>query len=275
MSINRDQGSARGLCSNANKAAITRTMSDSPPMQFGPGLKVLRYVYHRMPRGVLRILRAVRFEVARIRQERWYTEWDARRECLARAFEALEFNGITGAYAEFGSWSGQTMTLAYQASRRVGLNCLLWAFDSFQGLPPSADPRDAHRKWQVNAMTMPLEEFHATLADRGVPRDAYRVVPGFYEKTLRLDDPDLPTDIALAYIDCDMYSSTASVLRFLAPRLKHGMILALDDYFCYSPTQTSGEKLAFEEFFEKRREWRLVPYRQYGSSSQAFVLERA
>ena len=48
-----------------------------------------------------------------------------------------------------------------------------------------------------------------------------------------------PTDIALAYIDCDLYSSTMPVLEFLLPRLKNGMIIAFDDYFCWSATQLS------------------------------------
>ena len=52
----------------------------------------------------------------------------------------------------------------------------------------------------------------------------------------------------MAYIDCNLYSSTVTVLEFLAPRLKHGMIVAFDDYFCWSPTQVSGERFALHEF---------------------------
>jgi hypothetical protein len=45
-----------------------------------------------------------------------------------------------------------------------------------------------------------------------------------------------------------MYSSTRTVLSFLESRLKHGMIVAFDDYFCWSSTQISGERRAFVEF---------------------------
>jgi O-methyltransferase len=54
--------------------------------------------------------------------------------------------------------------------------------------------------------------------------------------------------VALACVDCDMYSSTRTVLSFLESRLKHGMIVAFDDYFCWSSTQISGERRAFVEF---------------------------
>ena len=61
---------------------------------------------------------------------------------------------------------------------------------------------------------------------------------------------DRPANIALAFIDCDMYSSTRSVLGFLMPRLKHGMIIAFDDYFCWiRRPQPSGERRAMLDFF--------------------------
>jgi O-methyltransferase len=250
-------------------------MEEPRLIQYGPLLRVVQSLYHRLPAPALRVLRALRLEIARVRQERWYTEWALRREYLTRAFETLEFNGITGDYAEFGSWSGQTLSLAYHASRRVGLKPMLWAFDSFQGLPSSQHVLDVHRKWQSGAMKMPLDEFHAQVGINGVPRHAYQVVVGFYEDTLRTDNSSLPSDLALIYIDCDMYTSTATVLKFLEPRLKHGMLIALDDYFAYSPTSPSGEKLALEEFFGKHPEWRLVPHIQYNWGSQSFVVERA
>jgi|SRR2546422_34674 len=233
-----------------------------------------RMVYHRLfPLG-LRSIRAIRFELARMRSERWYTEIADRRMFLNHAFECIAFNEITGDYAEFGCWSAITFPLAYHATRRAKVNRMLWAFDSFAGLPESTDPRDAHPKWSPHTMSMSIEDFHRVLAERGVPRSAYRVVAGYYEQTLLADAAGMPGDIALAYIDCDMYSSTHTVLRFLEPRLKHGMILALDDYFCCSASRPPGEKLALEQFFAKHQGWRLVPYIQYGWGGMSFMLER-
>jgi hypothetical protein len=54
------------------------------------------------------------------------------------------------------------------------------------------------------------------------------------------------------YIDCDLYSSTKTVMAFLGSRLKHGMIVALDDYYCYSATGISGERLACLDFLASK-----------------------
>ena len=74
-------------------------------------------------------------------------------------------------------------------------------------------------------------------------------------------------------IDCDLYSSTKTVLEFLMPRLKHGMIIAFDDYFCWSATQISGERKAMMELFSKDCRWEMVPYMQFGWHGNSFVIE--
>jgi hypothetical protein len=109
-----------------------------------------------------------------------------------------------------------------------------------------------HPRWKQGIFSTSEPMFHAVCAFHGIPRDEYQTVPGFYDQTLpQLGATGAPTDIAFAYIDCDMYSSTMSVLEFLLPRLKHGMIIAFDDYFCWSATQLSGERRAQLEFFSR------------------------
>lgn len=197
-----------------------------------------------------------------------------RQEFFYNAFKALRFNGIDGDYAEFGSWGGITIALAYGESRRHGHTARLWAFDSFQGLPTPSGVEDEHPEWRRGKMATNLEEFHAVCAANRIPRDVYSVVPGFYEDTLpQISPTDEPANIALAYVDCDLYSSTKTVLEFLRPRLKHGMIVAFDDYFCWSPSQASGERKAMLELVSEDVRWEWVPYVQYGWHGQSFVLE--
>lgn len=203
-------------------------------------------------------------------------ERSGRRELFAKAFKALRFNGIDGDYAEFGSWGGMTFALAYEQAQRHGHGAMLWAFDSFQGFPPPQEPKDAHPEWSEGKMATSLEQFHATCAANGIPREAYHVVPGFYEQTLDAMPPAAaPANIALAYVDCDLYTSTKSVLRFLEPRLKHGMIVAFDDYFCWSASQRSGERQAMLELSSEGPRWEWVPYVQFGWHGMSFVLEDA
>jgi O-methyltransferase len=207
-----------------------------------------------------------------------------RLEFFRRAFITLGFNGIAGDYAEFGCYSGTTFNLAFQEYSKAAkhLSFLnyrfdrkLWALDSFRGLPPPAVPPDDHPAWTPGNLSMSVDDFHAVCARNAIPREAYRVVEGYYEDTLRVDDtsPRLPQDIALAYIDCDLYSSVMAVLRYLQPRLKHGAIVALDDYFCYSATQASGARRAAVEFLSTEKDWRLIPYFQYGWAGMSYIVE--
>src|SRR5512139_2115800 len=187
----------------------------------------------------------------RFRKDDPYHELFHRREFMRRAFATLEFNGISGDYAEFGSHGGRTFTLAYQESRKRSFNCKLWAFDSFCGLPPQSLPEDQHPVWIEGTMKTSLEEFGALCRKNRIPESEYCTIAGFYEDTLSNVEPRaprFPVDISLAYIDCDLYSSTRTVLKFLSGRLKHGMIVAFDDYFCYSRTALSGERKALIEY---------------------------
>lgn len=220
--------------------------------------------------------RLYRKYVSPILRDQHHYEYAARREFFRRAFTALSFNGIDGDYVEFGCCGGLTFGLAYKHSRKQKLFCRLWAFDSFCGLPPRSLPEDEHPAWLQGAMAIEKDEFRKICRENRIPESEYAIVAGYYEDTLAKSYPGiLPTNICLAYIDCDMYSSTKTVLEFLLPRLKHGMIIAFDDYYCWSATQVSGERKACAEFFKDHPDWILVPFMPYGGGggSMSFVVE--
>jgi hypothetical protein len=73
---------------------------------------------------------------------------------------------------------------------------------------------------------------------QGISEKDYTVIEGFYDESLgRIAPGWAPTDIALAYVDFDMHSSTRVLLNLPKPRLKRGMINALDDYYCWTKDQ--------------------------------------
>jgi hypothetical protein len=200
----------------------------------------------------------------------------ARKDFIRRAFTYLAFNGIPGDYAEFGCNGAMTFRMAYHAARLVGRPTRLWGFDSFAGLPQGNDRRDRHPQWNQGTMATSLADFHALCATAGMQPDDYTVVAGYYAKTLGQDQESAaarPEVVALAYIDCDLYSSARDVLGFLLPRLGPGSVIALDDYFCASATLPSGERLAVEEAFADHPRWRLLPYQQYGWHGMSFIVE--
>jgi O-methyltransferase len=195
------------------------------------------------------------------------------------SFVALKINGISGDYVEFGSWGANSLQRAYQAINAIGPPRHCWAFDSFSGLPDVESPFDDHPVWSSHVFGNEgqggVAKFHDACAEKGVPPDAYTAIEGYYEDSLPAIGDGAPDDIALAYIDCNMYSSTVTVLEFLAPRLKHGMIVGFDDYFLWSPRQVSGERAALEQFCARHPEWHFQRYRDIHYAGLAFVVERA
>ncbi|MBI3863883.1 MAG: hypothetical protein HY290_18490, partial [Planctomycetia bacterium] len=204
-------------------------------------------------------------------------EIGGRYDFFRKALTALKFNAIEGDYAEFGCNGAMTFCMVHRLQTEYPYELgpfHQWAFDSFQGLPEAANSKDDHPRWIAGQWTTSIDDFHQRCAERGLPRSAYTVVPGFYEESLDSSaSGPRPDKIRLAYIDCDMYSSTQAVLRFLMPRLQHGMILAFDDYYCYSSKLPSGERMAAAEVFAGHPQWRLVPYAQYGWHGMSFVVE--
>ncbi len=217
--------------------------------------------------------------VHRIQQYRNHDAAKARRsksKFLWTAFKALDVNGIDGDYAEFGCHSGTTFRLAFDQIRQRKIPRHMWAFDSFQGFPEASSPEDHHPVWRKGRLATSVEEFHEICRSHGIDGADYTVVEGLYEDTLTPRSPNaLPDNISLAYIECVLYSSTKSVLEFLLPRLKHGMILALDDYFFWSAERPSGERQALLEALSRNEDWRLLRYRDIGWAGLSFVVERA
>jgi O-methyltransferase len=219
-------------------------------------------------------VRSVTGDMAYHPSDQWFEEFLELKRFFRMAFQTLVFNGIEGDYAEFGCCGGRTFRLAWGAARLVGHPAHLWAFDSFEGLAVSDDPRDEHPKWAPGIMAMGEADFREACLGHGMPGDSFTTVPGWYADTLGSSAPGpRPERISLAYIDCDLYTSAAEVMRFLGPYLRNGMILGFDDYYCYAPSAPSGERLAAGEYFSSSDRWQLLPYVQFGWHGMSFVVE--
>jgi len=205
-----------------------------------------------------------------------FHERSDRGELMRKAFRLISFNEISGDYLEFGCCGAGTFRQAFSESRKHKLNRQLWAFDSFEGLPPQAVPADEHPKWLPGQMKTSLDDFHEICRRHGMSRLDYQVVPGYYDQTIgdqNKDADNLPRDIAFAYIDCDLFSSTKTVLEFLSSRLKHGMLIAFDDYYCFSGSQLSGERRAALEFLSRNSRFLFSPYLPFGWHGMSFIVE--
>ena len=139
-----------------------------------------------------------------------------------------------GMILEFGVFAGHTINrLAAKLSDRH-----IYGFDSFEGLPEA---------WGPGA---PKGTFKLT----GVPtvRENVELIVGWFDQTLPQFLEQHPNDpVTLLHIDCDLYSSTKTVLSLLSPRIVTGTLIIFDEYFNY-PGWRHHEFKAFQEFVTAR-----------------------
>jgi O-methyltransferase len=204
-------------------------------------------------------------------------EMHDRYDFMAKAFNAIAVNGIEGDYLEFGVAHGKTMWAAWKASRTLGLTPHLWAFDSFEGLPePSSSVDAGHPSWQKGRYAVAQDRFRSNLRSMGVADDDVTIVPGFFSDSLASRNRDtLPTSVAFAYVDCDMYASTVDVLDYLKDIVTTGSIVAFDDWFCWSPVGRSGEQIALGELTKSFPELQFNSYIPIGWHGMSFFVTRS
>lgn len=142
--------------------------------------------------------------------------------------QALNLVPGAGTALEFGVHTGHTLrrivTAMPAGSRVVG-------FDSFEGLP----------------------EFWRDGFGPGAFRTTPPVVPGA-ELVVGLFGDTLPAwpvpaDVVLVHVDCDLYSSTRTVLEHMGPYLAPGVLVVFDEFHGY-PGAEAHEARAWAEWTE-------------------------
>jgi tetratricopeptide (TPR) repeat protein len=129
----------------------------------------------------------------------------------------------------------QTFQIAMNATKKEGLilefgvrhgnsinqlakltNSPVHGFDSFEGLPTQW--HNESKESYTTKGIIPDVEKHVTL---------YR---GWFEDTLPEFSRKNSEPIRLINIDCDLYSSTSSILKILGPQIQSGTVLIFDEY---------------------------------------------
>jgi predicted O-methyltransferase YrrM len=139
-----------------------------------------------------------------------------------------------GLALEFGVFKGTTINhLARLAPDRR-----FFGFDSFTGLPES---------WagaRYSAINFDRKGRRPKVADN------VTLIEGWFEETLPGFLSSHADPVGFVHVDCDIYSSTKTVLELLAPRLRQGAIIAFDEFFNYKGYELHEYK-AFFEFVER------------------------
>jgi len=127
-----------------------------------------------------------------------------------------------GLFLEFGVEKGASANFIAGLISRGGSSAVLHAFDSFEGLPESWDGTfETRGKFTVSGK---------------IPRlpPNVEVHKGWFEATLPgFRAAQAGATISLLHIDCDLYSSTRTVLEQIGDLLLPGSIVVFDEYLNY------------------------------------------
>lgn len=192
-------------------------------------------------------------------------------EMLSCAFPAIRSWGITGDYFEFGVYRASTSIEAYKMSRKCNLNLTFFLFDSFEGIPENAESTD---KFYTGQYSCSLDDVKKILESNRIDLTNFRFVSGFYSESLteNLQKTLSYHKASIVWIDCDLYSSTVNVLKFITPFLQIGTIICFDDWFSFGGDLNKGEIRAFNEWLSLHPLIKTTHYRDFGTSGRSFVI---
>jgi O-methyltransferase len=190
---------------------------------------------------------------------------------VQRAMQYVWNNQLSGDYAEFGVFEGRTFTAACLIGMAIPQlqNMRFYAFDSFEGLPDVTGP-DMQGEFSKVQFSATRQTFESNLRRYRTDQNRVTIVEGFYNDSLRRTSE--PREIALAWIDCDLYNSAVDVLNFLTDRLVDGAVIVFDDWFCFRGRADKGEQRACSEWLARNPSLRLTPYSNHSWSGQAFIV---
>jgi O-methyltransferase len=181
-----------------------------------------------------------------------------------------------GDYLEFGVYNGRSMSIAYHAFTGAGLReARLVGFDSFDGMP-GADYDDAG-VFRRGQLYHDEKRTRAELRRNGVDLNRITLVKGWYDDTLN-EATRRQLGLArlgIAMIDCVVYDSTCTVLRFIEPLIVDEAILIFDDWTCHDMhLKNQGQKRACEEWLGAHRDLVATEVASFEPHARVFRVER-
>jgi O-methyltransferase len=190
-----------------------------------------------------------------------------------QAFQYVSHNKIAGEYAEFGVFRGRGIIEAFYAAKKFKRETTLLVFDSFEGLP-SIEGVDVGGPFSQGEFSYSLDDFKKNVTSYGVDLEALKIVKGFFDATLPAETKPAKPNIAIAWVDCDLYTSTVPVLDYLTDRLVDGAVICFDDWFCFNGGNELGEQKACAEWLERNPSIYLTDYRTFHWAGKSFIFNR-
>lgn len=193
--------------------------------------------------------------------------------------EYLSTTAMAGDYLEFGVYRGWSFVAAYKLAELHGLDQMkFYAFDSFQGLPELDDEdQTTYPQYTRGDYACDETEFRRNLKRHGVNDERVHIIAGWYDETLTESTRvDLGLDrVSVAWIDCDLYTSTKLVLQFLTDLIQPGSIIVFDDWLAFRGNPARGEQGAFRKWLESNPQFQAVHFGKMGWHGNVFIIQKA
>ena len=161
---------------------------------------------------------------------------------------------LPGHVMEFGVYQGKTMfTIANHFRDQT-----CWGFDSFVGLP------EAWYTTNPDVPSHPAGHFDLSQSDLPIYRHNVKLVKGWFNESIPPWLVQHPGDIRFLHVDCDLYSSTKTVLDLLNDRIKPGTVIVFDEMYPWGgpgdyTLWEQGEYRALKEWlYEQNRAFRTL-----------------
>lgn len=151
---------------------------------------------------------------------------------------------------EFGVYHGTSMAMFLSIYEELGLPREFVGFDSFQGIPEEKHDPIGKKVWGPGAFST-----QGKIPEALQQRNDVTLVAGFFEDSLtdELAESLRGKQIGLIHVDCDTYSSTMTVWRWLIRHnlVSAGTLIVYDDWGGYReagvPEFSMGESKAHKE----------------------------
>lgn len=159
-------------------------------------------------------------------------------------------------YYEFGVASGGSIKIYILALKKFckdykqNINDFhIFAFDSFEGLPDQLI-EDDHITWKKGWMKWNENSVLEVINKTKFPKNNFHIIKGFYQNTLNDKNKYLLNKYSpgIINIDCDYYSSTITIFKWLSNFLKSGTIFRFDDIWAFHGNPNYGELKAINDF---------------------------
>lgn len=171
---------------------------------------------------------------------------------------AKKYADKSGVYVECGVAAGaQVIAMHHGAPEKI-----IYAFDSFQGIPKPSNRDDQmpgirrlspteisqlpapgdQEPETTGATSVSEEDFISNLKHAGVDLEKIKIIPGWFEHTVRLFGSQY-VNISILRLDGDLYNSTFVCLQHLFGKVQTGGCVIIDDI------QLSGCKAACDDYF--------------------------